>query len=109
MPMNDQRSADALVYRAWYKSRTWQALRRSQLQAEPLCRMCMADGRITAATVCDHVAPHKGDRDRFFSGPFQSLCKPCHDSAKQSEERRGYSGQVGIDGWPVDDRHPANR
>jgi hypothetical protein len=32
-------------------------------------------GRITAATVCDHVDPDtKLNVETFFDGPFQSLC-----------------------------------
>jgi hypothetical protein len=46
----------------------------------------MEQDRITAATVCDHVHPHRGDEVLFFSGPFQSLCETCHNSAKQREE-----------------------
>src|SRR5687767_2133162 len=64
---------------AWYKTYRWQQLRRRQLEREPLCAMCQADGRVTAATICDHVEPHRGDAALFWSGPFQSLCKPHHD------------------------------
>jgi hypothetical protein len=106
--MADQRSTEAQAYRGWYKTRAWRLIRRQQLNTEPLCRMCDGERRTTVATVCDHIERHQGDRVKFFSGPFQSLCKPCHDRAKQSEERRGYSSQVGPDGWPVDARHPAN-
>lgn len=105
----DYRSAEAAQYRTWYKGRAWQAIRRQQLTTEPLCRMCQAEGRVTAATVCDHVEPHRGNWDRFIGGPFQSLCKPHHDGAKQSEEHHGFSTSVGADGWPTDSRHPANR
>jgi hypothetical protein len=31
----------------------------------PLCRMCEAEGKITVATIVDHVIPHKGDRVLF--------------------------------------------
>jgi len=73
--------------RKLYKLKRWYALRDRQLRAEPLCRLCESEGRITPATVCDHVTPHRGDVDRFWAGPFQSLCKPCHDGAKQREEQ----------------------
>lgn len=70
--------------------------------------MCEKAGLVTPATICDHIEPHNGNLEAFYSGPFQSLCKRHHDAAKQAEERGGYSREVGIDGWPVDDRHPAN-
>jgi hypothetical protein len=78
-----------------------------QLARQPLCRFCIDRGKVTPATVCDHVEPHKGDHDKFWRGPFQSLCKSCHDGRKQSMERVGYSTEVGLDGFPIDPRHPA--
>jgi 5-methylcytosine-specific restriction enzyme A len=89
-------------------NRKWQAFRLSFLAKHPLCVMCRAEGRVTAATVVDHIVPHRGDSAIFWrEGNHQALCAPHHNSHKQSEERRGYSTQVGLDGWPVDDRHPA--
>lgn len=107
--MTEQRSAEALAYRHLYKTKRWQALRRAQLRAQPLCIMCLKAGRFTPATVCDHVDPKAKTPATFFNGPFQSLCAPHHNSAKQREEKRGYSGEVDADGWPTDVRHPANR
>ena len=74
--------------RTWYGSGRWKALRLRQLQVQPLCSMCEKKGLLTAATVCDHITPHRDDEDLFWRGPFQSLCKMCHDSAKQVEEAR---------------------
>ena len=79
---------DRHPWRVLYKTARWVTIRLAQLFDEPLCRMCAADGRVTIATVCDHVEPHRGDVERFFAGPFQSLCKLCHDSRKQRAERR---------------------
>lgn len=102
MAKPDYRSPEAQAYRRWYKTARWQKLRARQLQREPLCRMCKAQGHTTVATICDHVTPHKGDETVFWSGPFQSLCKLHHDSVKQSEERTGRTSvAIGVDGWPV--------
>lgn len=91
-----QRDAErraALATRRLYSTARWQAIRAQQLRDERLCRVCIKQGIATLATVCDHEQPHCGDVDRFWSGPFQSLCKPCHDSAKQREEaNRGRGG-----------------
>jgi 5-methylcytosine-specific restriction protein A len=81
-------STEAEPWRRWYKLARWQAIRRSQLTRHPLCQMCEPQGVVTSATVCDHVEPHRGDPHRFWSGPFQSLCKPHHDRDKQALERR---------------------
>jgi len=46
--------------------------------------------KVTAATVCDHITPHKGDPIKFWNaGNLQSLCAPCHDGAKQQFEMTG--------------------
>jgi 5-methylcytosine-specific restriction endonuclease McrA len=89
--------------------RRWRKRREQQLREHPLCRLCMAIlGRATAATVADHITPHRGD-PVLFAGPLQSLCKSCHDSWKQSAEA-GRSLFKGADrnGMPLDPRHPWN-
>lgn len=48
--------------------------------------MCGEDGKLTPATVCDHVEPHRDDWDRLLRGPFQSLCSRCHNKHKQRIE-----------------------
>ena len=91
-----------------YSNPLWRnVLRPAQLAKEPTCRICRSKGRTTAATVADHVIPHRGEWS-LFADPdnLQSLCKPCHDSEKQADERRGYSLACGVDGWPLDRKHP---
>lgn len=102
-------SSPSAEYRQWYKTARWQRIRAAQLRAEPLCCMCQARGRVTAATIADHVTPHRGDADLFWNGALQSLCKPDHDSRKRMQETRGYSNEVGTDGMPIDPNHPFNR
>lgn len=63
----------------------------------------------TSQLVADHVQPHRGNLELFWSeGNLRTLCKPCHDRDKQSEERIGFSKAIGLDGWPTDEKHPAN-
>jgi 5-methylcytosine-specific restriction enzyme A len=76
----------------------------------PLCVMCEQEGKTTPAELIDHVIPHKGDAKLFWDPKnCQSLCRFHHDSAKRKDERRGYSTQIGEDGWPVDGNHPIHR
>jgi 5-methylcytosine-specific restriction protein A len=99
----DNRSAEADAYRGWYKTARWQRLRARQLAEEPLCRFCQANGIIEPAKVCDHVERHMGDETKFWQGPFQSLCGPCHNSTKQALEKSGtpkITVRIGLDGWP---------
>lgn len=76
--------------------------RRARWLAEhPLCVMCEAEGRVTAATVVDHATPHRGDADLFWDrANWQSLCKRHHDSDKQAQERGLDRRATGLDGWP---------
>ena len=65
----------------------WQQYRIRFLVQHPLCVMCEAEGRTTAATVVDHIVPHRGDDKLFWdANNHQALCKPHHDGAKQREE-----------------------
>jgi 5-methylcytosine-specific restriction enzyme A len=58
----------------------WQRASKAFLQAGPLCLGCRAKGVITAATVVDHMRPHRGDPSLFWNQDnWQPLCKKCHD------------------------------
>ncbi|MFH1806840.1 MAG: HNH endonuclease [Pseudomonadota bacterium] len=69
-----------------YTSR-WRTARSLFLKAHPLCCRCEASGLVIAATVVDHIIPHKGDAKLFWSrSNWQSLCKPCHDRKTALED-----------------------
>lgn len=105
----DRRSPEAVAYRRMYKTALWQRLRKGQLQREPLCERCKAKGMVVAATVVHHMDAHKGDPALFYDpARLASSCAPCHDGPEQSTERLGYSREIGVDGWPVDERHPVH-
>ncbi|MCB4861959.1 HNH endonuclease [Sphingobium sp. PNB] len=107
--MTDQRSKAAAEYRKWYWTREWKEKRKALLFAEPLCVFCLAQGLTTAATVADHVVPHRGDYELFWFGELQALCAPCHDNSKARKERGGYDCASDLDGYPLDPNHPVNR
>jgi len=87
-----------------YDSR-WQRARVAFLFAHPLCALCAATGRATAATVVDHVNPHRCDPRLFWDeGNWQPLCAMCHDSAKSKQERAGYLPGCDATGIPLDPR-----
>src|SRR5438552_19045890 len=93
---------------AWYGSSRWKTRRAEQLRRETYCRFLWTMGQQVLATVADHKQPHRGNEQLFWRGELWSLCKVHHDCAKQRAERRGYDSAVGLDGWPLDSRHPAN-
>jgi 5-methylcytosine-specific restriction protein A len=108
--MPDHRSPEAAAWRHLYKSSAWRKGRLVFLRENPLCERCQGQGQVTAATVVNHRVAHKGDLALFHAWTnWQALCAHCHDADVQQEERRGYSTRIGVDGWPVDPSHPANR
>jgi HNH endonuclease len=83
---------------AWYRRKN------------PLCIMCAKRGIVKQTEICDHIIKHNGDPALMLDvNNLQPLCKECHDGSKQTIERRGYSKEIGADGWPIDANHPANK
>jgi 5-methylcytosine-specific restriction enzyme A len=91
----------------WYDNRRWRRRADLQKRLHPTCAFCEAKGIIAPAEVADHIELHKGDYQKFWFGKLQSLCIPCHNKSKQQLEHRGYTTDIGADGWPTDKRHPA--
>ena len=85
--------SDGLIERKkLYQGKRWRRVRAEQLAQHPHCAECLRQGRRTRATVVDHALGHldAGWRERFYSGPFESLCLPCHQVkvGKETGERR---------------------
>lgn len=89
--------------------RRWGKKRAAQLEEEPFCRLCAKAERITRATVADHIEPHRYDPIAFWQGELQSLCKICHDSVKQTQEKSGYLKGSDTSGVPLDPNHHWNK
>lgn len=65
----------------------WRRYREEYLKGHPLCVECLKTNMITAATVVDHIIPHKGDNNLFWDAQnHQALCKGCHDRKTASED-----------------------
>lgn len=108
MPEQGATRREKKPYLLWYDRARWVRRARQQLRAKPLCRMCAKEGQVVAAAVADHIVPHKGNEQMFWFGALQSLCWSCHSRKTGQIEVRGYSNDVGVDGWPKDGKHPAN-
>jgi 5-methylcytosine-specific restriction protein A len=85
----ERRRRERLEWRRWYGTQRWRKRAKRQLMIEPLCRICAAEGVVRPASHADHIVPHRGDYQLFWCGELQSLCERCHNSLKQSQERRG--------------------
>lgn len=65
----------------------WQRYRAGYLTRHPLCVMCQDSGLVVAATVVDHITPHRGDPLLFWDeANHQALCTACHNGRKAREE-----------------------
>lgn len=66
----------------------WQKARGQFLHEHPLCVMCEVAGRVEAATVVDHITPHRGDQSLFWRrSNWQPLCATHHSRDKQRTEQ----------------------
>lgn len=64
----------------------WQEYRQLYLRHNPLCVLCLKQGKHTQASVVDHINPHKGNMVLFWdSNNHQSLCRSCHDTKTRQE------------------------
>lgn len=100
--MPERQSAAARGY-----GRRWQKARAAFLRAHPLCAMCAP--RVVAASVVDHIVPHRGDERLFWNETnWQPLCKTHHDSTKQALEKSGTMRGCDANGLPIDAAHPWN-
>lgn len=58
----------------------WDKARKTFLARQPLCAHCQANGKLTAATVVDHIVPHRGNQQLFWDRTnWQPLCTTCHN------------------------------
>lgn len=70
-----QRRAD----KAFYCSAAWRRVRAAVLREQPLCVLCLKEGRTTAASHVDHILERKVRPDLAFDmDNLQALCQPCH-------------------------------
>lgn len=99
-----------------YDSERWRKARAWFLAQNPLCAYCARMGRDKGATAVDHIKPWKegktaAERYQLFwdSENWQPLCASCHSGVKRMEDLHGYSQACGVDGLPLDPRHPWSR
>ncbi|MCL6453562.1 MAG: HNH endonuclease [Alicyclobacillus sp.] len=65
----------------------WRRYRAAFLRRHPLCAECERAGRLTPATVVDHIVAHKGNRQLFWDPDnHQPLCASCHNRKTASED-----------------------
>jgi 5-methylcytosine-specific restriction enzyme A len=69
-----------------------------QLADRPMCAWCLAQGRISVAVAVAYAGE-----------ALQSLCAGCFEHKTNPPAELGYAIDIGLDGYPLDSRHPFNR
>ena len=68
-------------------STRWQRFRERHLRKEPLCRSCLKQGRVTAATEVDHIVSITDGGATLDHDNLQSLCCAHHLSKSYAEQK----------------------
>jgi 5-methylcytosine-specific restriction protein A len=73
----------------FYDSKAWRALRKRQLNKQPLCEICLAEGRFNRATLVHHKVGIRDGGDGLSADNLQSLCWSCHSRLEKSKHGDG--------------------
>jgi 5-methylcytosine-specific restriction protein A len=70
------------------------------LAHNPLCVICVREGRTTVAVEVDHIVPlHKGGADDESN--LAGICKSCHAAKTAADLGHKPKPRYGLDGWPT--------
>nr|WP_166177014.1 HNH endonuclease signature motif containing protein [Altererythrobacter segetis] len=74
-------------------------IRAQLLKEQPLCEECQRKGRVTVATIADHIVPlSRGGKTERSN--YQALCRGCSDRKTLADAGKRYKRRIGLDGWP---------
>ena len=93
----------------WYARTNWIRLRTLQLKTSPLCAICLHSGKLTVASVVDHVEPRSKGGEDYDVGNLQSLCPECHNRKTRRDAgvtTKPVARGCSADGTPIDPDHP---
>jgi 5-methylcytosine-specific restriction enzyme A len=80
----------------------WDKLRLEILRQEPLCRICMSKGRVTAARDVDHIVPTSQGGALLDPSNCRPLCVECHKDVTRKQLGHKRKPAIGLDGWPIE-------
>jgi 5-methylcytosine-specific restriction protein A len=74
--------------------------KRRLASTDGLCEHCLANDRVTIATVVNHKIPlARGGLD--VDENTENLCTPCDEIATAKQFGLRHRSEIGEDGWPV--------
>ncbi len=77
-------------------------LRAELLQREPLCRVCKAQGRVTLATIADHITPFSKGGAAHDIANLQPICAEHHVDKSNADKGHRVKRRISLSGWPED-------
>lgn len=76
------------IAQGFYDSAEWKLTRKRKLTANPVCEECYSLGKITKATMVDHITPISQGGSPLGLDNLQSLCYQCHSTKSAKEGSR---------------------
>ncbi len=73
---------------AFYRSSDWKKMRANYLIEHPFCVECNRHGKLTKATVVDHIIPIRMGGPLLEESNLQALCASCHTRKSIKEGSR---------------------
>lgn len=74
------------IVKRWTRTAAWREIELDVLADQPFCVHCEAAGTVEPAMIIDHIKPHRGDHELFWSRDnLQGLCYSCHGRKSQHE------------------------
>lgn len=73
---------------AFYHSQAWKKKRQNFLIEHPFCEECRRQGRLTRATLVDHIQPIRMGGALLDDENLQALCASCHSKKSIIEGSR---------------------
>lgn len=88
LPMRKtQDKSNNLIYKLVYNTRLWRKIRLNYLMQNPLCEICLDNGKIIGANEVHHINPISNatsemeiKRLGFNTENLMSLCSECHNN-----------------------------
>lgn len=78
MKINEHNEAERERY-LFYNGKLWRKLRNTFIKQNPWCAICDKNGKVTLATVVDHIKPRVYFPElSYIKSNMQSLCAECH-------------------------------
>lgn len=88
MPQRQGKTDARRRNQSFYHSQKWRRMRNSILSEQPLCRMCLHEGRYTEATIVDHIQPINEGGSKLERDNLQPLCEKHHNQKTAKEMKR---------------------